>query len=228
MTAVSDATARAAELVTDGTKESAPRTRNRRGEGARLRPRIVAAAAELLDAGGSEEAVTLRAVARRVGIAAPSIYPHFADRQAILLAIVQEAFGELTQQMVAASSAADPVVRLHAVCAAYLDFAVSRPQRYRVMFAGVWNVERALDSGAISEAEAGALGRDALAVLVAGVQGCADAGRSSSDDPSADGVALWLGLHGLAHQRTAATNFPWPPDITKRIVNPLAHLLPPA
>lgn len=204
------------------------RTRNRRGEGALLRPRIVAAAAELLDEGGSEAAVTLRAVARRAGIAAPSIYAHFADRQAILLAIVQEAFAELSEQLVAAATAAEPVARLHAVCTAYLDFAATRPQRYRVMFAGVWNVAQALDSGSISEAEAAALGQDALAVLVAGVQACADAGRSTSDDPSADAIALWLGLHGLAHQRTAATSFPWPPDITKRIITPLAHLLPPA
>lgn len=204
------------------------RTRNRRGEGGRLRPRIVAAAAELLDEGGSEEAVTLRAVARRAGIAAPSIYPHFADRQAILLAIVQEAFAELSEQLVAASNAADPVVRLQAVCAAYLDFAATRPQRYRVMFGGVWNAAQALDSGAITEAEAAALGQDVLAVFVTCLQACADAGRSTSSDPSADTIALWLGLHGLAHQRTAATSFPWPPDITERIINPLAHLLPPA
>src|SRR5690349_10388245 len=76
-----------------------PRERNRRGQGARLRTDIVSAAAELLDEAGHEQAVTLRAVARRVGIAAPSIYAHFADRQAILLAVVQDAFAELTETL---------------------------------------------------------------------------------------------------------------------------------
>ena len=57
----------------------ATRARNRRGEGARLRDDIVAAAVALLDETGDQAAVSLRAVARRVGIAAPSIYRHFAD-----------------------------------------------------------------------------------------------------------------------------------------------------
>lgn len=56
--------------------DGAPRchARNRRGEGALLRTEILTAATELIEAGGDERAVTLRAVARRAGIAAPSIY----------------------------------------------------------------------------------------------------------------------------------------------------------
>lgn len=189
-----------------------------------LRPQILTAAAELLDEHGSEEAVTLRAVARRAGIAAPSIYGHFPDRQAILVALVTEAFAELQQQLAEAGTADDPVVRLHAVCAAYLDFASSRPQRYRAMFGGLWNVAHAVEASAMTGAEAVAMGQDALAVLAGCVQGCADAGRSTSTDPGADAVALWLGLHGLAHQRAVARAFPWPGDIVERLVSPLAHL----
>ena len=113
------------------------RTRNRRGEGARLRDDILAAGVALLDETGDEQAVTLRAVARRVGIAAPSIYVHFADRQAILHAIAVTAFTELTDWITDArdaADAADPVARLRATCDAYLDFAEQRPQRYQVMF----------------------------------------------------------------------------------------------
>lgn len=62
-------------------------------------------------------------------------------------------------------------------------------------------------------------------VLSASVRAYVDAGRSTSDDPDADAIALWLGLHCLAYQRTAASSFLWPPDITERIINPLAHLL---
>ena len=107
------------------------RPRNPRGQGARLRADILGAAAELLEETGDEKAVTLRAVARRVGIAAPSIYAHFPDPQAILLAIVREAFADLLAHLQAAEAGAgpDPVARLRAVCAAYLDFADTRPQR---------------------------------------------------------------------------------------------------
>jgi AcrR family transcriptional regulator len=200
------------------------RTRNRRGEGARLRTDILAAAAELLDETGDEQAVTLRAVARRVGISAPSIYSHFADRQAILFALAQTAFAELTEQLSAAGGGEDVVARLRAVCAAYLDFAATRPQRYRVMFGGLWNAAGAVAEAAITAEEATTLGRPALLVLTDALAGCVAAGRSTSTDPGADAVALWLGLHGLAHQRAVAPAFPWPAGITRRLIDPLAHL----
>jgi hypothetical protein len=34
-----------------------------------------------------------------------------------------------------------------------------------------------------------------------------------------------LGLHGLARQRAVTADFPWPPDITERLITPLAHLI---
>ncbi|MCO1659294.1 TetR/AcrR family transcriptional regulator [Pseudonocardia humida] len=208
------------------TPRSGTRERNRRGQGGRLRDDIVRAGAELLDEAGDEQAVTLRAVARRVGITAPSIYAHFADRQAILLAVAAGAFAELDEQLRRARDAADadPVARLRATCAAYLEFARTRPQRYRVMFGGVWNAEQAVAGGSITQAQATELGQDVLGLLIAELRACVESGASRSTDAAADAVALWLGLHGLAHQRTAAPAFPWPPDIADRLVTTLAHL----
>jgi AcrR family transcriptional regulator len=207
-------------------EQAAARERNRRGQGGRLRADIVGAARELLDETGDEQAVTLRAVARRVGIAAPSIYPHFSDRQSILLAVVQEAFEELRRRLLdaRAEAGADPVARLRATCSAYLDFARARPQRYRVMFGGLWSATEAVQEAAITDAEAAELGQDALAVFVTDLQECVAAGRSTSADPRADAVALWVALHGLAHQRAVAPLFPWPADIADRLVGPLAQL----
>ncbi len=203
------------------------RIRNRRGEGSRLREDILHAAAELLDETGRQESVTLRAVARRVGIAAPSIYGHFADRELILLAVVQQAFAELSGQLrEAAQSAesADPAESLRAVSAAYLDFAQRRPQRYRVMFGGLYDVTDAVDSATVSRAEANALGQDALAVIVDALRDCVDAGRSRSTDPWGDAATLWVALHGLAHQRAVIPQFPWPDGIAERIVERVALL----
>src|SRR3954467_10582173 len=102
-----------------------PRVRNRRGEGARLRDDIVAAAVELLDEHGDESAITLRSVARRVGIAAPSIYRHFPDQPAIMLAVVQQAYAELNERLLAARDAAgpDPRRQLFALGSTYLEVA---------------------------------------------------------------------------------------------------------
>jgi AcrR family transcriptional regulator len=207
---------------------SGTRRRNRRGEGALLRDDIVTAAASILDEAGTEEAVTLRAVARRAGVTAPSIDSHFADRQGILLAVVGEAFSDLTHHLreaVSQAAEADPATRLVAVCDAYLDFGSRQPQRYRVMFGGVWNAEEAMANASVSAADVTALGQETLGLLSECLRDCSAAGASASTDPDADAVALWLGLHGLAQQRNASPACPWPADIQRRIVTHLARLV---
>jgi len=114
------------------------RTRNRRGEGGLLRDEIVAAAERLLEREGDEDAITLRSVAREAGISAPSIYAHFADREAILDAVLDLAFDRLhslATETVSAVPGDDPVSVLLAGCHAYADFAQREPARYRVLFA---------------------------------------------------------------------------------------------
>lgn len=204
--------------------EAQARPRNPRGKGGRLRQDILDAAAELLTEHGSE-AVTLRAIARRIGISAPSIYGHFADRQTVLFTLAQSAFAELTEWLGRAARAEpDPAVALRCVCLAYLDFATDEPKRYRIMFGGVWDATDAIDSPGVGAVELNALGRDALATFTEVFRACVEAGRSSSNDAAADSIALWLGLHGLAHQRAVATQFPWPADISARVIDPLLRL----
>ncbi|MFI7000234.1 TetR/AcrR family transcriptional regulator [Nocardia sp. NPDC050175] len=210
--------------MADNPTSSPTRVRNRRGEGSRLREDIVAAAVEILDETGDEKSVTLRSVARRVGIAAPSIYRHFPDQPTIMLAVVQQAFAELVEHLEAAVAAAgdDPRDRLFALCHAYLDFADRHPERYRTMFGGVWMP--ALDETTLTEADVSSLGDATMGMLVEIMQECVRAGESTSTDLPVDTVAVWLGLHGLAHQRAATVAYPWPPGIADRMVTALAHL----
>jgi AcrR family transcriptional regulator len=185
------------------------RSRNPRGEGGRLREQILAAATELLDDGG-EQSVTLRAVARRVGIAPPSIYPHFPDQPAILLAVARLGFADLTCRLRSTAAAVeDPRQRLHAVCRTYLEYARQHPQRYRAMFGDLWTT----------------MGAEAMRVLTDSLTACVTSGHAISTDPAIDTIVLWLGLHGLAHQRIVASSYPWPTDITQRLTIPLAHLV---
>jgi len=201
------------------------RERNRRGEGLLLRQDIVQAAANILNAGGSAESVSLRDVARQVGISAPSIYTHFADRDAILLAVVQDAFAELKARLETQMNGAglEAVARLRAMCMAYLDFALEWPQRYRILFGGVWNAAEAQKS---SSTGAVVVGDEVFALMVQAIKECVTAGRSSSTDPFADASALWVALHGLADLRVTAPLFPWPPDLVELLINRLALLVP--
>jgi AcrR family transcriptional regulator len=198
------------------------RPRNARGEGAKLRADILAAATAILDEIGSLDAVTLRAVARRVGISAPSIYAHFPDRQAILEAVVDNAFAQLIDALNAAvDTERDPVARLRLGCGAYLRFAAERPQPYRVMFqrGGPPNGDTVTLGGP-------ALGAEAFDILVSAIKECAIAGRSTSIDPFADAAAVWVAMHGYSLLHTGLPGFPWPAEdqVFDRIVLRLAGI----
>lgn len=203
------------------------RRKNRRGEGQRLREDIVQAAAGLLDVTGSVEAVTLRAVAREVGISAPSIYAHFPDAESMVFAVVQEAFAALRVKLQGAfdQTAGDPVDRLRAVCQAYLDFAEMHPQRYRVMFGGLWSAVDAQGSPSIA-GEAAQIGQTEFDILAGALASCVDAGTSRSTNFFDDAVVLWTGLHGLATLRPVTLMFPWPDHTAERLVDRLALLTP--
>jgi AcrR family transcriptional regulator len=195
------------------------RERNRRGEGSKLRADILAGATRLLEQTGSEEAVTLRAVARQVGISAPSIYSHFPDRVAIVDAIVDDAFSDFNGAIYSAIEAtADPLARLKEGCAAYLRFAAERPNRYRLLF------ERHDLIGAADPVPP--VRTESFAWLVQSVQACADAGISASTDAQLDSTAIWTALHGYATLHSQLTGFPWPEHeaMIDRIVGGLAGI----
>jgi len=195
------------------------RERNRRGEGGKLRDDVLAAATQLLEETGSEESVTLRAVARKVGISAPSIYAHFPDRAAIVNAIVDDAFADFNAAIGAAiAGAATPPARLRAGCAAYLRFAAERPNRYRVLFE---RRDLVTDRGTVPE-----IRRQAFGALVDGLQECIDAGYSASRDPFGDATAIWVALHGFATLHASLPAFPWPDAaaMLDLIVNGLAKI----
>src|SRR6266516_243989 len=111
------------------------RPRNRRGEGARLRADLIDAATALVTETGHGQQLSLRAVAKRVGIATTSVYPHFADVDQLKVAVVERGFTEFNQYRSAASQAInDPAAALLARCRAYGRFAVEHPGHYRLMF----------------------------------------------------------------------------------------------
>ena len=209
----------------------AHRRRNARGQGARLADDIVAGALALIERTGSDEAVTLRAVAREIGIAAPSIYTHFADRDAIVMAVVLRVFDELGEAIEKGTAAAgpDPVRRLVAGCEAYLAYGLEHPARYGVLFAphGVGPkdycqpVSLGEDGRPVLE-----FGAESFALLVQAIEDCVAAGVSASTDAIADATAVWVALHGTVTLRTALPGFPWPElhQFARQLVLPLARV----
>jgi AcrR family transcriptional regulator len=98
-----------------------------------LRQALIAAAVEVVEQGGPE-AVSLRDLAKSLGVSRAAPYRHFADREALLVAVAAEGYAALgaAYDKIAASGLA-PRDAARANCRAYLDFAAQRPGMFRLM-----------------------------------------------------------------------------------------------
>jgi AcrR family transcriptional regulator len=92
---------------------------------------VVGAARELLEMEGPD-ALTMRRVADRLGIRAPSLYKHFPDKDTIEAAIIAEGFAESAERFEAAVKR-DRRRPLRALALAYRAFAREHPHLYRLM-----------------------------------------------------------------------------------------------
>lgn len=82
-------------------------------------------------------ALSLRAIARDLKISAPAIYNYFPDRDALVTALIIDAFTSFGDSQLAARDAVpadDLVGRFKAIGLAYRDWAHTHPQRYQLIF----------------------------------------------------------------------------------------------
>jgi AcrR family transcriptional regulator len=153
-----------------------------------IKSRILGAARALYFERGPE-AVTMRAVAERVGVTATALYRHFADKDAILREVVGEGSRLLGSHLFRALEAPTPLERLRAAGVAYLDFALAQPQAYRSLF----------EPGAEDETSPVHLQRGAVRRFLRDrVREAMDAGVVAEGDPDGTALTLWSLLHGLA------------------------------
>lgn len=81
--------------------------------------------------------LSLRAIARELGLSAPSIYNHYADRDALVTTLIRDAYASLGDYQLVARDLIpihDMHGRLWATGVAYRDWALAMPQRYQLIF----------------------------------------------------------------------------------------------
>jgi AcrR family transcriptional regulator len=202
--------------MTSGTVRRAKRRRNPRGEGDRLRAELIRAASDLLASGVSPEKVSLRGVAETVGVTAPSIYRHFPNKDALLVAVVEEQFDELQRVMTEATAEAgdDPFAALRAMGRAYVVMGRERPTYYEVLFGPLGGALHGLlgigatESGVFDPADRG---QGAFMLLVGAIERALAAGPGGAGfDPFVVAVDTWAFVHGLVDLTNSHPRFPWP------------------
>ena len=149
------------------------------------RDAIVAAAGDLLDEAGPE-AVTLRAVAQRVGLSHNAPYKHFADKEALLAAV---ATVELRRRAEAPRPAGgEPLATLKRMVKDNVRWALRHPARFKLTF-GNWTRH----DGDLGEAAHAARMRFVEVVVAAQAEGALPDG----DPERVSALLLALG-HGAA------------------------------
>jgi AcrR family transcriptional regulator len=170
----------------------APKTRRKTGYHHNdLRNAVLAEAIDLIATRNGPH-FSMREVAGALGVSHSSVYRHFADKEALLDALTEEAFRMLHiyQLEELAKWPDDALTRLRVLCFSYVRFAQEQRGFFRLLF------DNRPDSNA---SRWGSYDRAAVATLIDAIRRCQDAGILIPGDPSRLAGYMVLAPHGLAH-----------------------------
>ncbi|OBB05784.1 TetR family transcriptional regulator [Mycobacteriaceae bacterium 1482268.1] len=177
------------------------RRRAPRGSGEQLRDEILDATTELLLETGHAKAVSIRSVAQRVGVTPPSIYLHFADKDALLDAVCARYFEKLDEEMqrvVVDQPSTVEVLRAQGL--AYVRFAMQTPELYRIATMGEGrpgsDVDMTLNSSAFQH-------------LRSSVEKLIEEGVYAPGDATMVALQLLTAAHGVAALLISKPYLPW-------------------
>ena len=162
--------------------ESAPKKAYHHGD---LRAALVEAGLALLETRTADD-LSLREVARAVGVSATAVYRHFPDKGALMAALAGAGLARLAVDQHAASDAAGGgLAGFSATGAAYVRFALANPALFRLIFANPQPIQP----------EACAPEDDAMAFLRANAALLAE---GKGGDAQVIALQAWAIAHGLA------------------------------
>lgn len=158
---------------------------------------MVSAALALISEQGPE-GLTVRALARRAGVAPMSIYNHFDDKNGVLDAVIVDGFSILAART--ATSLADPRANLIAGADAYRSFALQHRAHYTAMFLHQF-------VGYSPSPHTMYVAAKGFEVLAGQVQRCLDAGMFVGRSYVDVAQQLWAAVHGYVALEILGINF---------------------
>jgi len=180
-----------------------PKQRRER-EREEIRGKILDAAREMFATEGFDS-VTMRKIADRIEYSPTAIYFHFKDKEALLRELCEVDFRKLAEQFYAIAQVPDPIERLRQAGHAYVEFGLSNPNHYRIMFM----TPRPPVSSTEVELEKGNPEEDAYAFLKSIIAQGVEQGRFKSSDVELISQTMWAGVHGVIALQIAKCNDDW-------------------
>jgi AcrR family transcriptional regulator len=159
-----------------------------------LREALVEAGVDVVREGGPE-ALTLRELARRVGVSHAAAYRHFADREALVDAVAERAMAALVARVherLATVDEHDPVTRarrrLQQIGVGYVDFALAEAGLFRLLFTAYPDPPEGKDPD----------GEDPYSLLNSALDELVEVGYLDAGDRVGADVTCWSAVHGFS------------------------------
>src|SRR5215813_1122903 len=149
------------------------------------------------------DAITLRAIARGVGVTPNALYRHFKDKNALLAKLAEEGFRELWEAF-RAIRAKDPGKRFRQIANAYVQFGATKSAVLQLMFEQ--NISKASKDSGLEQAA-----KRAFMELLTAAAAAADIPVESRESMQL-AIACWSLVHGYTTLQTkGAFDFVEPP-----------------
>ena len=156
-----------------------------------LRLALLDAAIDQIKEHGVEK-LSMRGIARIVGVSQTAPYRHFEDKNHLLSEVATQAFSELYEiSMAATDSNESPIKNIHAAGLVYLQYAIDNPEKYRVIFGS--RIQNRQSYPSMIEA-----GEKSFKILIDQVERGIEAGDFIPGCALILANTLWTQVHGAA------------------------------
>ncbi len=155
-----------------------------------LREACVAAAHAVIAQRGIEN-LSLRDVARQLGVSHQAPYKHYPSRDHLLAEVIRRCFQRFAAHLSAGLHGADPKADMDSLGGSYMAYAMANPLEYRLMFGTPWP-DTAQHPDLLRDARHSF---DVLREAIARMRGHAGAPKAEHD---LDAMYVWASMHGLA------------------------------
>ncbi len=172
-----------------------------------LRGSLLDAARKTLEQEGAN-ALSLRALARSTGVSHAAPYRHFSNRQDLLVALAAEGFYELARRLRAEEGKEGSLMVMGQ---AYVDFAISNPSLYKLMFSPELDRKKP----------------ELLAEAAGGAFGLLQSRTAATNQDRSGTLAAWALVHGLSQiliDRLLSDDLLEPEQLPALVESVLGHL----